>query len=337
MFVARAAASEWDGIVMTQGAFARIRVDPDTERRYIEQQVAQIRAVHDEAKGEDRLSVKRIEKRLLQAENKLKAMIDRPRDPGITFEATGADYLLVDEMHMYKNLATDSNIRDAAIAGSDRAADLHLKLESLRARGHTRVLTGATATPIANSVTEAYVMQRYMRPDLLEHAGLGHFDAWAATFGQTVTEMEMAPTGNGAFRLKTRFARFQNVPEMLRIWSTFADVKTADDLNLPVPLQTERDDGQRAPQTTSLAPTAELEAYIEDIGVRAERIASKAVPPEEDNMLKVSTDGRKAALRTLGGVGDVRGRVVTGWGGSRPRGSVATKLPFRSETSTRAR
>lgn len=296
LFVARAAASEWDGIILTQGAFAKIRVDPDSERTYIQRQVAELKQVLDDATGEERMSVKRIQKRLLQVENKTKATIDRPRDPGITFEATGVDYLLVDEMHMYKNLATESNIRDAAIDGSDRATDLHLKLESLRARGHTRVLTGATATPIANSVTEAYVMQRYMRPDLLEHAGLGHFDAWAATFGQTVTEMEMAPTGNGTFRQKTRFARFQNVPEMLRIWSTFADVKTGEDLKLPVPLQAERDDGLRGPRTVSLQPTRELEAYLEDIGGRAERIASKAVPPEEDNMLKVSTDGRKAAL-----------------------------------------
>ena len=295
LFVARAAASDWDGIILTQGAFARIRVDPATERDYIEQQVIALKAAYDSAKGEDRMSVKRIQKRLLQAENKLKGLVDRARDPGITFEATGVDYVVVDEMHMYKNLATESNIRDAAIDGSERASDLHLKLESLRGRGRDRVVTGATATPIANSVTEAYVMQRYLRPDLLEEAGLGHFDAWAATFGETVTEMEMSPTGS-SFRLKTRFARFQNVPEMLRLWSVFADVKTAEDLQLPVPDIQERADGKRAADTVVLAPTRELQAYIDDIAERAERIQHKQVRPDEDNMLKVSTDGRKAAL-----------------------------------------
>ncbi|MGO2170501.1 MAG: helicase-related protein [Micrococcaceae bacterium] len=295
LFVARAAASDWDGIILTQGAFARIRVDPETEHRYIERQVVELKAAYEAAKGEDRMSVKRIQKRLLQAENKLKGLVDKARDPGITFEATGVDYVVVDEMHMYKNLATESNIRDASIDGSERASDLHLKLESLRHRGHDRVVTGATATPIANSVTEAYVMQRYLRPDLLEEAGLGHFDAWAATFGETVTEMEMSPTGS-SFRLKTRFARFQNVPEMLRLWSVFADVKTAEDLKLPVPEIAERGDGKRAADTVVIEPTRELQAYIDDIATRAERVQSKAVRPDEDNMLKISTDGRKAAL-----------------------------------------
>ncbi|MGO3191599.1 MAG: helicase-related protein, partial [Microbacterium sp.] len=295
LFVARAAASDWDGIILTQGAFARIRVDPGTEHQYVERQVDELRAAYNEAEGEDRMSVKRIQARLLQAENKLKGLVDKARDPGITFEATGVDYVVVDEMHMYKNLATESNIRDASIDGSERASDLHLKLESLRNRGRERVITGATATPIANSVTEAYVMQRYLRPDLLEAAGLGHFDAWAATFGETVTEMEMSPTGS-SFRLKTRFARFQNVPEMLRLWSVFADVKTAEDLKLPVPEIAERGDGRRAAETVVIEPTRELQAYIDDIASRAERIQSKAVSPSEDNMLKISTDGRKAAL-----------------------------------------
>jgi N12 class adenine-specific DNA methylase len=295
LFVARAAANDWDGVILTQGAFARIGVDRDTERRYLERQTDFMRAALAAAAGEDRMSVKRIQKRLLQLENKQKELLDQPRDPGITFEATGVDYLIVDELHMFKNLSTESNIQDAAVAGSERASDLHMKLESLRQRGRDRVVAGATATPIANSITEAYIMQRYLRPDLLDDAGLGHFDAWAATFGQTVTEMEMSPTGS-SFRLKTRFARFQNVPEMLRMWSTFADVKTAEDLKLPVPEIAARDDGTRAARTVRVAPTPELERYVEAIAERAENIAAKKVTPDVDNMLKVSTDGRKAAL-----------------------------------------
>ena len=133
----------------------------------------------------------------------------------------------LDEAHDYKNLQTISNIRDAAIDGSQRASDLHMKLEWLRDRHGDRVATMATATPIANSITEAHVMTRYLRPDLLETAGIEDFDAWAATFGQTVSEIEVAPTGGGDYRMHTRFARFQNVPEMLRLWHVFADVATS--------------------------------------------------------------------------------------------------------------
>lgn len=295
MFVARVAANEWDAVLLTQGAFAKIPVDPATEVAYIERQVDQVRHALHGADGEDRMSVKRIQKRLLELENKLKDRTDMARDAGVTFEATGIDYLIVDEMHTYKNLATDSNIRDAAIEGSGRATDLHMKLEYLRSTGRDRIATGATATPISNSVTEAYVMQRYLRPDLLEAAGIGAFDAWAATFGKTVTQMEMAPTGTG-FRMKTRFAQFRNVPEMLRMWSIFADVKTSEDLQLPRPDLAQRDDGQRAPQTVVVQPTVELEDFIDGLGERADKVAAKQVSPEEDNMLAISTDGRKAAL-----------------------------------------
>ncbi|MGO2193945.1 MAG: helicase-related protein [Brachybacterium sp.] len=296
LFVARASANEWDAVILTQGAFAKIPLRAETQQSYIEAQVAQVRAVLEDAQGEDRMSVKRIQRKLLQLENKVKARVDADRDAGVCFEDTGIDYLIVDEAHMYKNLATESNIRDASIEGSGRASDLHMKLEYLRGQGRERVVTAATATPISNSVTEAFVMQRYLRPDLLEKAGIGSFDAWAATFGQTVTQMEMAPTGNNTFRMKTRFAKFSNVPEMLKMWSIFADVKTADDLDLPTPDLAMREDGRRAPATVAVQPTVELERFIEHLGERAEKVAAKSVSPNEDNMLVISTDGRKAAL-----------------------------------------
>ena len=249
------------------------------------------------------MSVKRIQRRLLALENKLKARTDTTRDAGVCFEDagvcfedTGIDYVIVDEMHMYKNLATDSNIVGAAIQGSDRASDLHMKLDYLRSTGRARIATGATATPISNSITEAYVMQRYLRPDLLDTAGIGAFDAWAATFGQTVTQMEMAPTGDATFRLKTRFAKFTNVPEMLKMWSVFADVKTAADLRLPIPDLAARDDGRRAPATVVVQPTVELEGFITRLGDRASQVAAQLVALQDDNMLTISTDGRKAAL-----------------------------------------
>ena len=296
LFVARTSANEWDGVLMTQGAFEKIPLRTETQQAYIQAQVDDMREVLATATGENAMSVKRIQRKLLQLENKVKARIDTSRDAGVCFEDTGIDYVVVDEMHMYKNLATDSNIQDAAIEGSNRASDLHMKLEYLRSEGRERVVTGATATPISNSVTEAFVMQKYLRPDLLDAAGIGAFDAWAATFGQTVTQMEMAPTGNNTFRMKTRFAKFQNVPEMLKLWSIFADVKTAEDLQLPTPEIAEREDGRRAPATVAIQPTVELEQFIETLGKRAEKVAARAVSPSEDNMLTISTDGRKAAL-----------------------------------------
>ena len=194
-----------------------------------------------------------------------------------------------------KTYTTVSNIQDAAIEGSQQASDLHMKLEYLRDRHGDRVATVATATPLANSITEAYVMQRYLRPDLLEKAGITSFDGWAATFGSQVTEMEMGPAGG--FRQKTRFARFQNVPEMLRMWHVAADVKTAEDLKLPVPEIAPRpSDGKREVETIVLQPTPELEEYISAIADRAEAVASRQVSSNEDNMLLISTDGRKAAL-----------------------------------------
>ena len=296
LFVARAAANDWDGIVLTHGAFKRIGTSSQTAAEYIERELERLRQSleHAREEGSD-ISVKRIEKLILRKEEEHKKKLDTPRDPGITFEETGIDYLLVDEAHEFKNLMTESSIPDANIAGSDAASDLHMKLEYLRSRHGQRVATLATATPLANSITEAYVTQRYLRPDLLERAGITSFDGWAATFGQTVTSIEMGPAGG--FRQKTRFSRFQNVPELLRLWHTFADVKTAEDLNLPAPAIAPRaSDGQPSVETVLIPPTTELQDYIADIADRAEAVAAHKVDRETDNMLKISTDGRAAAL-----------------------------------------
>jgi hypothetical protein len=158
------------------------------------------------------------------------------------------------------------------------------------------VVTFATATPIANSITEAHVMQRYLRPDLLAAAGVLDFDSWAATFGQTVAEVEVSPDGS-EFRIKSRFARFHNVPELLKMWWVSGDVKTAEDLNLPRPeLIARPGDGQRAPQTITIEPTLELRQFIAQLADRAERVRTRAVKPNEDNMLLIASDGRSAAL-----------------------------------------
>ena len=208
-FVARAASNDWDAVLMTRSAFERIPVTPETHARYVEKELHEARAMLANAQAAGGLTVKRIEKMVLSREQDLARQLDGDKDPGISFEETGVDYLAIDEGHSYKNLRTVSNIPGAGIEGSQRARDLHLKTEYLRERHGERVITMATATPIANSITEAHVMQRYLRPDLLADAGVEHFDAWAATFGQTVTEIEMAPTGGGNYRMATRFARYQ--------------------------------------------------------------------------------------------------------------------------------
>ncbi|HRN28947.1 MAG TPA: hypothetical protein PK890_04515 [Terrimesophilobacter sp.] len=290
VFIARAAANDWDGIIFTRTAFQRLDLEPENLTAFTDQHLAVLKQALDFTAEDDKRTLKQIEKAIAREEEKVKKLLDTPRDPGVSFEATGIDYAIVDEAHDYKNLVTTSNIPDAAIAGSARAFDLALKIDYLRRTHPSRYATFATATPIANSITEAHVMQRYLRPDLLDDAGVLPFDAWAATFGQTVTEVEMAPTGGSNFRVKTRFAKFQ------RLWHVFADVKTAEDLNLPTPLIRARPDGRRIPETVLLTPGQEVRDYVDQLGQRAEAVANRMVSPSEDNMLKISTDGRKAAL-----------------------------------------
>lgn len=297
LFVARVAANDWDAVILTQRAFRNLSIGPASEQEYLERETEVLRAAKEAATnaGAGTRAVKLIEKAVINAETKLKKAMDIPRDPGVGWENTGIDHLTIDEAHMYKNLVTASRDPGVGIEGSQQALDLHMKLEYLRGRYGPRVLTMATATPIANSVTEAYVMQRYLRPDLMEAAGITSFDGWAATFGAKVTEMEMKPAGG--FSVKSRFAKFQNVPEMLRMWHTFADVKTAEDLKLPLPLIAPRaGDGKREVETVVLEPTPELQEYIEQIAERAEIVGGGGIDPKEDNMLLISTDGRKAAL-----------------------------------------
>ncbi len=291
-FVARAATNDWDAVVLTQGAFYRIPVGPDGIADYMGTELALQRDRLERARdaGKD-LTIKRLEKAVLRQEERLKERMDGPKDAGIYFDQTGIDYVVVDEAHLYKNLATVSNISDAAIDGSQRATDLHMKLELLRGRHGDRVVTMATATPIANGIAEAHVMQRYLRPDVLRDAGVEDFDAWAATFGEQVTEMEMK--AGGGWSEKTRLARYQNVPELLAMWQVFADVKTAEDLKLPVPAIRERPDGRRWADTVSIPPSPQLQAFMAWIAREAEVPGGRDDPAK---MLRLYMQGRAAAL-----------------------------------------
>jgi hypothetical protein len=308
LFVARAATGEWDAVIVSRSAFEKIPVSKQTEEAYLDEQLTRLRAWLDASKGGRGLSVKRLEGTLARAEERLKKLRDVDRDPAITFEATGIDYLCVDEAHGYKNLRLASNIPGVAVEGSNRATDLDLKLSYLRGRHGRRVATFMTATPIANSVAEAYTMLRYLAPGDLNAAGLTDFDTWAATFGQVVTDLELSPSGTG-FRMKARFARFANVPELLRLWHQVADVKTAEDLNLPTP---ELLGGK--PETVVVPPTGALADFMAVLAARADAVSSRQVDPSEDNMLKISGHGRAAALdlRLVDHPGD---RRVDGLGG----------------------
>ncbi len=298
-FIARAATGDWDGIIMTQTAFKAVGVGHDTVHSYIDERMAGLRAQLEKANASGAASrtVKQMEKRIESAEERLKKKLDHPVDPGLTFEQMGVDYLAVDELHSYKNLTIVSHIDGVSIDGSDRATDLDMKITHLRAKAGPggRVMAGATGTPIANSLAEAYVTQAYLRPDLLQEAGLTDFDSWAATFGQTVTRPEMKPAGDG-FRMVTRFAKFQNIPELLRLWHVFGDVKTAADLNLPAPELALNPEGQRAPEIVAIPMNTAQTAFMQVLAGRAEMVHAHAVDPKEDNMPWISSDGRAAGL-----------------------------------------
>ncbi|MDO5633437.1 MAG: helicase [Micrococcus sp.] len=297
-FVARCALGDWDAVILTMGAFQRIPVSAEAEANYVmsaaQSEHARLESARD--RGSER-SVKQAEKAIARAEEKAKSRLQVQRDPGITWEQTGIDYLCVDEAHLFKNLAVESTDRSLAVGGSQRAADLDLKVGMLRERAGVRgrVLTAATATPIANNISEMWTMQNYLRPDLLRAAGITDFDSWAVTFGQSVTDMELDPAGSG-YRLKTRFARFQNVPELLRMWSVAADVKTAEDLGLPTPELSIREDGTRGPRTVVVQATSATAKYVANLGDRAERVRAGGMDSKDDNMLLITNDGRAAAL-----------------------------------------
>ena len=305
-FVARIATGDWDAVIMSRSVFERIPMSAAEQQRYIR---AKLKA-YDEwleraaAETDNPRMVKRMESQRLSFEERLKRKLVKTRDAGISFEQTGIDYLFVDEAHGHKNLDTRSNNPSLDIDGSGRASDLEMKLDYLRRGQGKRVVTFATATPIANSMTEAQVMTRYLRPDLLADAGIEDFDGWVSSFASTVTDVEVAP--EGGLRVKERVASFRNVPELLLMWRVFADVKTADDLKLPVPELI----GGKA-EVVTVPPSAELKNFMLSLASRAEAVRRGTVDPKEDNMLKISSDGRAAALdlRLIGRRAPANGKI----------------------------
>lgn len=290
-FVARAATGDWDGIVFTQSGFSRLPLGNDQLAEYLGEEIETARLALAGSKEGKGLSVKRLERRIAQMEQTYQRLLaQHTKDDGVRFEETGIDYLFVDEAHAYKNRRVDSSIEGVGNTGSQRAQDLDSKLWALRRMHGERVVTFATATPVANSMAELWVMQSYLHPDLLKALNLNAFDAWAANFGRTHTALELAPDGS-SYRMQTRFARFQNVPELLTLYRQVADVQTSEDLDLPVPALV----GGGA-ETVVVEPSAQLLGYVADLADRAEMIRNRSVDPADDNMLKVTGDGRRAAL-----------------------------------------
>ncbi|MHB8244836.1 MAG: helicase-related protein [Acidimicrobiales bacterium] len=292
--VARCAVQDWDAVIMTSSSFERIAVSADTEAAFLEAKSAELRAAIAQSRkedGGDPISVKALEKALLRSEERHARLLDERRDDGgVTFEATGIDYLIVDEAHRYKNLYFPTRIQGVSASASKRAEDLDMKLRWLRQTKGARVTTFATATPISNSIAEMWVMQHYLQPGALEAAGIEHFDGWAATFARAVTALEMAPDTT-SYRMKTRFARFANVPDLLRMFRAVADVRRIDQLALVVP-----DVAGGAAETVVVAGTETLKVFGLELAERAAQVSAGRVDPHDDNMLKITSDGRKAAL-----------------------------------------
>ncbi|GAA1621958.1 hypothetical protein GCM10009805_14820 [Leucobacter chromiireducens subsp. solipictus] len=298
LFVARARTGDWDAVIITHSAFEKIGLG-EAKNVYAAEQLAEMQSTLTAKLGSSlsEKSVKRLEGDVAKAEERLKAMMDLPQDEGVSWEETGIDYLCVDEAHKFKNLTVITKVEDLKKTdGSNRATDLDMKLWYYREHlGQSRVVTLATATPLPNSMIEMYVMMRYMRPDLLREAQVYSADDWARQFTEQVTAVESKSTGGG-FHVKTRTTKFRNVPELLRMWHVPGDVKTQADLALPVPKLVVNSAGDRAPEMVVVPATEAQEAGMADIIERAEAVRSGSVDPTEDNMLKITSNGRALAL-----------------------------------------
>ena len=300
--IARCATDDWDAVVIPLSTFALMPVSPQVEAGYIAEQLAEWREALTKLKeGGGRRTVKRIEKRIEAERARLEEVMDRKVDDGTLWEHTGIDFLFVDEAHLYKSLPVASANGDFAVAkGALRARLLEMKVRWLRDTYPDRraVVALATGTPVANRVAELWIMQRYVQPEHLRRCGVATFDAWAAAFGKVVSGQELKPTGKG-WRTNSRFAAYQNVPELMQLVSVNADFRRAEDMGLKRPALA---GGQ--PEIVSVEATDELSDYVADLVHRSEHLSGK--DPSEDNMLLITGDGRKAALH-LGMVGLTQG------------------------------
>ena len=292
-FCSRIATGDYDAVIIGHSQFEKIPLSREKQAAILQEQIDEIAQGIAQAKQEraERFTIKQMEKLKKNLKLKLEKLNDQSRkDDVITFEELGVDRLFVDEAHFYKNLFFVTKMRNVAGLSqteAQKSSDLFMKCRYMDELTGGKGVVFATGTPISNSMTEMYTMQRYLQYDLLKKKDMTHFDAWASTFGETVTAIELAPEGTG-YRAKTRFSRFYNLPELISMFKEVADIQTADMLNLPVP--------EVEYINVSLEPSEYQKDMVSALADRAEKVRKGEVEPHIDNMLRITNDGRKLAL-----------------------------------------
>ena len=292
-FCARIATGDYDAIIIGHSQFERIPVSQERQERLLQEQIWEIEEGLEELKASraERFTIKSLERTKKGLETRLKKLQDSSRkDDVITFEQLGVDRLYVDEAHSFKNLFLYTKMRNVAgLSTSDaqKSSDMLLKCRYIDEITDSRGVVFATGTPVSNSMTELYTMMRYLQHDVIREKGLAHFDCWASTFGETTTAIELAPEGTG-YRARTRFAKFFNLPELMNLFKEAADIKTADQLHLPTPTAIYHNEVAQ--------PTEIQQAMVQELSERAAAVHTGKVDPSEDNMLRITSDGRKLGL-----------------------------------------
>jgi len=292
-FCGRIATGDYDAIIIGHSQFERIPVSQERQERLLQEQIAEIEEGLEELKASraERFTIKSLERTKKGLETRLQKLQDSSRkDDVITFEQLGVDRLYVDEAHNYKNLFLYTKMRNVAglsTTDAQKSSDMLLKCRYIDEITDNRGVVFATGTPVSNSMTELYTMMRYLQHDTIRGKGLAHFDCWASTFGETTTAIELAPEGTG-YRARTRFAKFFNLPELMNLFKEAADIKTADQLNLPTPTPIYHNEVAQ--------PTEIQKAMVQELSERAAAVHSGKVDPSVDNMLRITSDGRKLGL-----------------------------------------
>jgi N12 class adenine-specific DNA methylase/adenine-specific DNA methylase len=291
-FCARIATGDYDAVIIGHSQFERIPVSQERQERLLRSEIEDITEGINQLKRSsgERFSIKSMEKTKKSLEAKLKKLLDSPKDDVVTFEELGVDRLFVDEAHSYKNLYYHTKMQNVAglsSAEAQKSSDMYMKCRYMDELTGSRGVVFATGTPVSNSMTELYTMQRYLQHDTLERLGLSHFDSWVANFGETVTSLELAPEGTG-YRARTRFSKFFNLPELMNLFREVADIKTADQLMLPTPEVSYHNEVSQ--------PTEIQRKLVQELSERATKVHARMVDPSEDNMLAITNDGRKLGL-----------------------------------------
>ena len=292
-FCARIATGDYDAVIIGHSQFERIPVSRERQERLLQEQIWEIEDGISELKASraERFTIKELERTKKNLKAKLQKLHDAARkDDVVTFEQLGVDRLYVDEAHSFKNLFLYTKMRNVAglsTTDAQKSSDMLLKCRYIDEITHGKGVTFATGTPISNSMTELYTMMRYLQHDMLKRNSLTHFDCWASAFGETTTAIELAPEGTG-YRARTRFAKFFNLPELMNLFREAADIKTADQLNLPTPTAIYH--------TEVTQPTALQQQMVQELSERAAKVHAGSVDASTDNMLKITSDGRKLGL-----------------------------------------